>query len=103
MKKTTLSICAAAAMAAGLAIASPSVLANEPVWTKGEVTKVDKELGKVTIRHEEITNLEMPPMRMIFRVADPDMLDQLAAGQKGEFYFVDENGRMMIKQIKQIK
>ena len=100
MKKTTLPICAVAAMAASLAFAVPSALANEPVWTKGEVTKVDKELGKVTVRHEEITNLEMPPMRMIFRVADPAMLDQLKKGQKAEFYFVDENGRMLIKQIK---
>lgn len=98
MKKVTLSICAAAALAAS--VIGQTAWANEPVWTKGEVTKVDKELGKVTIRHEEITNLEMPPMRMIFRVADPAMLDELAAGQKGEFYFVDENGRMMIKQIK---
>ncbi|NNE24738.1 MAG: copper-binding protein [Rhizobiales bacterium] len=100
MRKTIRSICAAAAVAASLTLTSHTVWANEPVWTKGEVTKVDKELGKVTIRHEEITNLEMPPMRMIFRVADPAMLDQLAVGQKGEFYFVDENGRMMIKQIK---
>ena len=64
------------------------------------MTKVDKELGKVTVRHEEITNLDMPAMRMIFRVADPKMLDQLKAGQKGEFYFVDDNGRILIKQIK---
>ncbi|MDH3740099.1 MAG: copper-binding protein [Hyphomicrobiales bacterium] len=101
MKKTIRSISAAAALAASLTLTGHAAWANEPVWTKGEVTKVDKELGKVTIRHEEITNLEMPPMRMIFRVADPTMLEQLAAGQKGEFYFVDENGRMMIKQIKQ--
>lgn len=74
--------------------------AEEPVWTKGEITKVDKEQGKVTVRHEEIENLDMPAMRMIFRVADPKMLDDLEAGQKGEFYFVDENGRMLIKQIK---
>lgn len=98
MKKVTLSICAAAALTAS--VIGQAALANEPVWTKGEVTKVDKELGKVTIRHEEITNLEMPPMRMIFRVADPALLDKLAVGQKGEFYFVDENGRLLIKQIK---
>lgn len=100
MKKAVLSISAAAALATSLTLASPGAGAEEPVWTKGEITKVDKELGKVTVRHEEITNLEMPPMRMIFRVADPAMLDKLKAGQKGEFYFVDENGRMMIKQIK---
>ena len=84
-----------------LSLSSAFALAEEPIWTKGEITKVDKELGKVTVKHEEIKNLEMPPMRMIFRVADPAMLDQLKPGQKGEFYFVDENGRMLIKQIKE--
>ena len=97
MHKTVISVAAAVAFA----VTAPFALAEEPVWTKGEVTKVDKELGKVTIKHEEISNLEMPPMRMIFRVADPAMLDKLKAGQKGEFYFVDENGRMLIKQIKE--
>lgn len=97
MIKTMLS----AVMAAFIMMSFANIsVAEKPVWTKGEVTKVDKELGKVTIRHEEITNLDMPAMRMIFRVADPKMLDQLKAGQKGEFYIVDANGRMVIKQIK---
>jgi Cu/Ag efflux protein CusF len=90
-----------AIMMTALTVAAPFALAEDPVWTKGEITKVDKELGKVTVRHEEIANLEMPPMRMIFRVAEPGMLDKLEAGQKGEFWFVEENGRMLIKQIKE--
>jgi len=91
---------AALAIVLTTAAATQTVLAAEPVWTKGEVTKIDKELGKVTVRHEEIKNLEMPSMRMIFRVAEPQMLETLKVGQRGEFYFVDENGRMMIKQIR---
>lgn len=87
----------------GLTLILPNLnlaAAEKPVWTKGEITKVDKELGKVTIKHEEIKNLDMPAMRMIFRVADKKMLDTLAPGQKGEFYFIDHNGRMIIQQIK---
>lgn len=101
MKKSIFSMALATTFGATLMLALPNVaFAQMPVWTKGEVTKVNKELGKVTIRHEEIKNLDMPAMRMIFRVADPKMLDQLKAGQKGEFYIVDANGRMLIKQIK---
>lgn len=99
MKRSILAGAAAAVLAFGGLNALP-VSAAEDVWTKGEVTKVDKELGKVTVRHEEIKNLDMPPMRMIFRVADPKILENVKVGQKGEFYFVDENGRIMIKQIR---
>ncbi len=91
---------AAMIIAASASATSLPAVAEEPVWTKGEITKVDKELGKVTVRHEAIENLDMPAMRMIFRVADPKMLEELKTGQKGEFHFVDENGRMTIKQIK---
>lgn len=89
----------AIATLAALAVLTVAAQAEQPVWTKGEVTKVDRELGKVTVRHEAIENLDMPAMRMIFRVADPKLLDRLKAGVKREFYFVDENGRMLIKKV----
>jgi len=50
------------------------------VLVDGEVRKVDKESGKITIKHGEIKNLDMPPMTMVFRVKEPTMLDQLKAG-----------------------
>lgn len=99
MKRLILSAVAAAALTIGSLTAVP-VSAAEDIWTKGEVTKIDKELGKVTVRHEEIKNLDMPGMRMIFRVTDPKMLEALKVGQKGEFHFIDENGRMMIKKVR---
>lgn len=88
----------AAVMISAMAVPSH---AEQPTWTKGTVKKVDSEQGKVTIRHEEITHLEMPSMTMIFRVADASMLERLKPGQEGEFYFVKEKGRMMIKQVKE--
>jgi len=74
--------------------------AEEVVWTKGEVTAIDTELGKITVRHEEIKNLDMPPMRMIFGVTDPAMIASLKVGDKREFYFIDQNGRLMIRQVR---
>jgi Cu/Ag efflux protein CusF len=52
---------------------------------EGEVRKVDKEAKKLTLRHGPIPNLEMPDMTMVFRVADPKMLDGLQAKQKVRF------------------
>lgn len=51
----------------------------------GEIKKVDRESGKITIKHGRLYRLEMEPMTMAFRVADPRMLDQVQAGDKVRF------------------
>jgi Cu(I)/Ag(I) efflux system protein CusF len=50
--------------------------------TDGEVKKVDKETGKLTVQHGPLTNLNMPGMTMAFKVKDPAMLDQVKTGDK---------------------
>ena len=61
-----------------------SALAQAPT-AGGEVAKVDKAASRVTLKHSGIKNLDMPPMTMIFRVRDPKMLDDLAAGDRVRF------------------
>ena len=53
--------------------------------TEGDVRKVDKDAKKITIRHGAITNLDMPPMTMVFLVQDPAMLEKVQAGDKIRF------------------
>jgi Cu(I)/Ag(I) efflux system protein CusF len=53
--------------------------------TDGEVRKVDKEVGKLTLKHGEIKNLDMPPMTMVFQVKDAALLDKVKAGDKVKF------------------
>ena len=53
--------------------------------TEGEVRKIDKAQGKLTLRHGPIASLEMPAMTMVFRVADAKMLDTLQVGDKVRF------------------
>lgn len=53
--------------------------------TEGEVRKIDKDAGKITIKHGPLTKLDMPAMTMVFRVKDPAMLDQVKAGDKIKF------------------
>lgn len=50
--------------------------------TDAEVRKLDKAQGKITLKHGEIKNLDMPPMTMVFRVSDPTLLDSVAVGDK---------------------
>lgn len=63
--------------AAGMASAE-----SGKAMTAGEVKKVDKGAGKVTIRHGPLVNLGMPKMTMVFRVKDPAMLDRLKEGDR---------------------
>ena len=66
---------------------------------KGEVVKVDKAAGKVTLKHGPIKNLEMESMTMVFRVADPAMLDKVKAGDKVEFEADRVNGAITVTKI----
>lgn len=67
--------------------------------TDGEVKKIDKEAGKITLRHGELKNLNMSAMSMVFRVKDPAMLDQVKAGDKVKFAADRVNGAVTIVQL----
>jgi Cu/Ag efflux protein CusF len=85
MKRSIAGIVGSAAFAlagSALAVSHQTALAG---YTDGEVRKVDKAAGKVTLKHGPIANLEMPPMTMVFRVRDPKMLDNVKAGDKVKF------------------
>lgn len=53
--------------------------------TDAEVRKVDKDAKKITLKHGEIKNLDMPAMTMVFQVRDAALLDKVKAGDKVSF------------------
>ena len=65
----------------------------------GEVRKVDKENKKVTLRHGEIKNLDMPPMSMVFQVRDPALLDKIKPGDKIRFSAEKLEGAFVVTGI----
>lgn len=85
MLAALLSLAAAAASAAGV---------------DAEVRKVDAAQGRVTLKHAEIKNLDMPPMTMVFRVRDPKLLDGLAAGDKVEFEAEKIDGQYTVTTLR---
>lgn len=78
-------------------------MSAKPSLTDGEVRKIDKEAGKLTIRHGEIKHLEMPPMTMVFVAKDKSMLDKVKAGDKVRFMVIHDNGQMMVTDLQPIK
>jgi Cu/Ag efflux protein CusF len=71
--------------------------------TEGEVRKIDKQQGKVTLKHGPITNLDMPSMTMVFKVADPKMLDSLKEGDKVRFAADRVSGAITVTAIEPAK
>lgn len=75
-------------------------MAAAPGMTDGEIRKIDKENGKVTIKHAEIKNLDMPPMSMVFNVKDKALLDKVQVGEKIQFVVIMDAGKMVVTDIK---
>lgn len=73
--------------------------AEQASLTEGEVRKIDKETGKITLRHGEIRNLAMAAMTMVLRVQDPAMLDGVQVGDKVLFAAERQNGAITIVQL----
>lgn len=65
----------------------------------GEVTKIDKAQGKLTLKHGPIPNLDMPAMSMVFRVQDPQWLDQLKVGDRIRFDADKVNGQYTVTRM----
>lgn len=74
-------------------------MAATPAVADGEVRKIDKENGKITIRHGEIKHMDMPPMTMVFTAKDKALLDKVQVGQKIQFTVVHEGGKMVVTDM----
>ena len=69
-------------------------------FTKGVVNKVDAKAKRVTIKHEDLKNLDMPAMTMVFRVEDPALLEKLKEGSNIEFVAERVNGKLTVTEVK---
>jgi Cu/Ag efflux protein CusF len=70
---------------------------------EGEIRKISKDTGKLTIKHGPIKSMDMPPMTMVFTAKDPAMLDKVAVGDKVRFLVVDQGGQMVVTELQSAK
>ena len=82
---------------------APTATVSAAPMSEGEVRKVDKDAGKITLRHGPIPSLDMPPMTMVFRTADPAMLDRVKAGDKVRFTADKVGGQYTVTSIETVK
>jgi Cu(I)/Ag(I) efflux system protein CusF len=96
MFRTLFSAALAAALATGVALASSHQI-------DGQVVKIDKSAAKITLKHGPIRALDMDSMTMVFRVADPVMLDAVKPGDKVRFEASRVNGAITITTMEKTK
>ena len=75
------------------------VAQNTARMSTGEIRKIDKEAGKVTIRHGYIKSIDMPPMTMVFALKNPALLDTLKQGDKVNFDVIQEDGKLVVTDL----
>jgi Cu/Ag efflux protein CusF len=86
------------------AVEAPATVSQSATqMSEGEVRKIDKDAGKVTIKHGPIRNLDMPGMTMVFRVKDPAMLDRMKAGDKIMFSAGNIGGAFTVTGVEPAK
>ncbi|WP_394778617.1 copper-binding protein [Undibacterium sp.] len=69
----------------------------------GEVRKIDKSAGKITLKHGDIAGMDMPGMTMVFRAKNPAMLDALKVGDKVNFTLEKTGSSMFVTEIEAVK
>jgi Cu/Ag efflux protein CusF len=80
-------------------LAMNHVPAEAPSWVEGEVRRIDADNRKLTLRHGEIRNLDMPGMTMVFRVQEGVALDNVKVGDKVRFTALNDNGQVVVTQL----
>lgn len=117
MINRTLSGCAAALLSLGLltlptagAQTSAPAPAAQPAqspaaipMTEGEIRRIDRATGRVTIRHDEIGHLDMPPMTMVFQTSPAVLLEGLAPGNRVRFRVERSGGALVVTAIERVQ
>ncbi len=67
---------------------------------EAEVRRIDQNAGKITLRHGNIPNLDMPPMTMVFQVEERALLDGVAVGDQVVVTIEQVEGAYTLKSIR---
>ncbi len=92
------------ALALAVALATTGHIATAAAQSvNGEVVKIETDRGRITLKHGPIPNLEMDGMTMVFRVADPAMLQQVREGDRVRFDADRVNGALTVTRIQRAR
>ncbi|AZW24309.1 copper-binding protein [Bordetella bronchiseptica] len=90
---------AVATAMAVVSLATPLAFAQQADAT-GEVRRVDAAAGKVSIKHDAISALDLPAMTLVYQI-DPTLLAGIKPGDKVRFTATRKDGRYVVTAISQ--
>lgn len=99
----TVTLPAAAQTTAPVATKLVSGMTPSTEMAEGEIRKISKDTGKLTIKHGPIKSLDMPPMTMVFTAKDPALLEKVVVGDKVRFVVVNQGGQMVVTELQSAK
>lgn len=77
--------CVQAGVRVGSLVALMTLPASPARAEEGEVTKVDRAQGRISLKHGPIRKFDLPAMTMSYRLADPHWADRLKPGDQVHF------------------
>ena len=92
----------AATPTAAAATAPVAPAASSLPWAEAEVRRVDAAAGKISLKHGDIKNLDMPPMSMVFQLQDKTLLGNIKAGDRVRFTADKVNGSYTVLEIQPV-
>jgi Cu/Ag efflux protein CusF len=79
--------------------ATANAAATELPWVQGEIRRIDPSARKITLRHGDIPNLEMPAMTMVFQVAEVQWLTAFKVGERVRFSVTQVKGAYIVQRM----
>jgi Cu(I)/Ag(I) efflux system protein CusF len=79
--------------------AATTASTSSAALSEGEVRRIDKPGGTVTLKHGPLVNVDMPAMTMSFDVKDRAALDRLKVGDKVRFRVEKEGANYVVTRI----
>jgi Cu(I)/Ag(I) efflux system periplasmic protein CusF len=94
---------AAVLLSLGLLVGASAAFAQTPL-ADGQVIKIDQAAGKITIKHGPLKQFGMDEgMTMVYRAADPAMLNTMKPGDKIKFAPDRVNGQFTVTKMEKAK
>ena len=88
------------AATASPAWAQPPAAAASPEWTNAEITRLQQNSNRVTLKHERIASIKMDAMTMSFKLKDNALFESYKIGDKVQVVVKNDDGDLFITQVR---
>ena len=71
-----------------------------PEWINAEITRMQLDRSRVTLKHERIESINMDAMTMPFKLKDAKLFDGYKVGDKLQIVVKNDDGDLFITQVR---